>query len=101
MARTSFPIIGIGAGTSCHGQVLVIQDLLGLTDHPPRFADPVADLGTEIVRAGREWVQRVARGEIGGQRYTMREGEAQKLGIPLNEQDSKGVQPTNRPSSKP
>lgn len=92
--RTSVPIIGIGAGTSCHGQILVIQDLLGLTDHPPRFADPVADLGTEIVRAGREWVSRVARREIGGQRYTMREGEATKLGIPNSEDTREGAKPT-------
>ncbi len=100
--RTSVPVIGIGAGTSCHGQVLVIQDLLGLTDHPPRFADPVADLGTEIVRAAQEWVSRVARGEIGGQRYTMSEGEARKLGIQSDEQGSRGAGPAPmpRPSTK-
>ncbi len=32
------PVIGIGAGRSCDGQVMVINDLLGMTDHPhPRF----------------------------------------------------------------
>lgn len=25
-------------GTGCHGQVLVLQDLVGMTDQPPRFA---------------------------------------------------------------
>jgi len=85
---TNVPVIGIGAGTSCQGQILVIQDLLGLTDQPPRFADAVANLGPEIVRAGREWIQRVARSEIGGQQYTMREGETQKLGILSREQTS-------------
>ncbi|MFI4896947.1 MAG: 3-methyl-2-oxobutanoate hydroxymethyltransferase [Phycisphaerales bacterium JB059] len=89
MDATSVPIIGIGAGTDCHAQVLVVQDLLGLSDQPPRFADPVADLGSEIVRAGREWVRRVADREIGGQRYTMAEGEASKLGIPPGEQTSR------------
>jgi 3-methyl-2-oxobutanoate hydroxymethyltransferase len=72
---TQVPLIGIGAGTECHGQVLVIHDLLGLTDHPPRFAQAAASLGMAIQEAGRQWVERVARGEIGGQRYQMKPAE--------------------------
>jgi 3-methyl-2-oxobutanoate hydroxymethyltransferase len=72
LARTSVPLIGIGAGPKPHGQVLVLHDLLGLTDTPPRFADPVASLGPEVERAGREWVARVSSRRVGGQRYTMR-----------------------------
>lgn len=76
---TRAPVIGIGAGVACHGQVLVIQDLLGMSLRPPRFAKPAAALGDAITKAGQEWVQRVASREIGGERYTMREGEAQRL----------------------
>ncbi len=76
---TKVPLIGIGAGTACHGQVLVLQDLLGMTDSVPRFAEPAARLGDEIRRAGRDWVERVARRDIGGRRYTMPESEATKL----------------------
>lgn len=78
-ARTSAPLIGIGAGTACHGQILVVHDLLGLTDHPPRFAEPAAALGPEIRRAGEEWVRRVAARDLGGRRYTMREGESERF----------------------
>jgi len=76
---TRAPVIGIGAGVACHGQVLVIQDLLGMSERPPRFARPVAALGQAITDAGRQWVQLVASRDIGGERYTMREGEAQKF----------------------
>jgi 3-methyl-2-oxobutanoate hydroxymethyltransferase len=58
------PTIGIGAGPSCDGQVLVFADLLGLSDDPlPRFVRRYASLGRQIqegimafaadVRAGR------------------------------------------------
>lgn len=40
----SAPTIGIGAGPGCDGQVLVLHDLLGLTERPPRFARAYADL---------------------------------------------------------
>jgi 3-methyl-2-oxobutanoate hydroxymethyltransferase len=62
--RLRIPTIGIGAGPECDGQVLVVNDLLGLTLSPPaKFVRPYADLaGTmqqafarfrDDVRAGR------------------------------------------------
>lgn len=81
MRATSTPLIGIGAGAACHGQVLVVQDLLGMTDNPPRFAEAVADLGVRTRDAAAEWVRRVASGNIGGRRYVMEEGEAARFGI--------------------
>ena len=50
-----------------------------MTDSPPRFAEPVAAMGPMIQRAGAEWVTRVREGRIGGQRYSMKKGEADKL----------------------
>lgn len=76
MAETRVPLIGIGAGTACHGQILVVNDLVGLTDRPPRFADPVADLGPRLQGAGEEWVRRVANRQIGGRGYAMKPGES-------------------------
>ncbi|MCC5822735.1 MAG: 3-methyl-2-oxobutanoate hydroxymethyltransferase [Phycisphaerales bacterium] len=70
----SVPVIGIGAGTACHGQILVVHDLLGLTDRPPRFAEPVDTLGERIRAAGADWAERVRTDRIGGVRYSMRDG---------------------------
>lgn len=71
LGATTVPLIGIGAGTDCHGQVLVLQDLVGMSDVVPRFAEPVAKLGEAFRQAGEEWVRRVAERRIGGQRYKM------------------------------
>lgn len=47
--RAGIPTIGIGAGASCDGQVLVETDLLGLDGRfSPRFVQRYADLGTTI-----------------------------------------------------
>jgi 3-methyl-2-oxobutanoate hydroxymethyltransferase len=46
------PTIGIGAGVACDGQILVLQDLLGLNpDFHPRFARTFADIGQCVLSA--------------------------------------------------
>lgn len=65
MNATTVPLIGIGAGSAPHGQVLVLQDLLGLTDNPPPFARAIAQLGGAIQNAAETYVQMVADRRIG------------------------------------
>jgi len=57
------PTIGIGAGPHCDAQVLVITDLLGLSERtPPRFAKRYADLGQVIGEAVSRFRDEVAAG---------------------------------------
>ena len=57
------PTIGIGAGPHCDGQVLVIQDLLGLNpDHVAKFVREYAKLGEAIEAAARRFDQDVRDG---------------------------------------
>lgn len=77
LEETSVPLIGIGAGPACHGQVLVLQDLLGMTDRPPVFAQPAANLGAEIQKAAEEWVRRVSSRNVSAHRFEMK-GDAGK-----------------------
>jgi len=51
-ASVRVPTIGIGAGAGCDGQILVLQDLLGMnTDFRPKFARPFSDGARNILDA--------------------------------------------------
>lgn len=59
------PTIGIGAGPDCDGQILVLNDLLGLSfDQTPKFARKYANLGEVIADAVRGYCQDVRRGDF-------------------------------------
>jgi 3-methyl-2-oxobutanoate hydroxymethyltransferase len=53
------PTIGIGAGVGCDGQVLVMHDMLGLSDWTPSFVKQYADLGAQASQAARRFVEEV------------------------------------------
>ncbi|MGH7610129.1 MAG: 3-methyl-2-oxobutanoate hydroxymethyltransferase [Candidatus Dormibacteria bacterium] len=62
-SSTALPVIGIGAGPGCDGQVLVVHDLLGLTVGPvPHFVKPFADLGPQMAAAARRFREEVESG---------------------------------------
>ncbi len=73
--RSRLPVVGCGAGPACHGQIVVLQDLLGLTDWQPAFATPTARIGDAIVKAASTWCQRVDGGDLGPHPYSMSDEE--------------------------
>ncbi len=61
----SIPTIGIGAGPSCDGQVLVLYDLLGLFDQfVPKFVKPYAHLKADALQALRRYREEVEQGKF-------------------------------------
>jgi len=61
------PTIGIGAGPSTDGQVLVFHDMLGLTTgKAPKFVKRYANLAEEIARAATEYAEDVRTGKFPG-----------------------------------
>jgi 3-methyl-2-oxobutanoate hydroxymethyltransferase len=62
-ASLKIPTIGIGAGAGCDGQILVVQDMLGMfNDLRPRFVKQFAELGPEIVLAVEAYSKEVREG---------------------------------------
>lgn len=59
------PTIGIGAGPHCDGQVLVVYDMLGLTeDFKPRFVRRYAELAEILRGAFQQYIYDVKRGKF-------------------------------------
>ena len=57
--NVSVPTIGIGASKYCDGQILVINDLLGLSDFYPRFVKQYSNLKTVIEKSVKNYVKDV------------------------------------------
>ncbi|MDF0529943.1 3-methyl-2-oxobutanoate hydroxymethyltransferase [Tsukamurella sp. 8F] len=67
----SIPTIGIGAGLDCDGQVLVWQDMAGLSrGRVARFVKRYADVGDQLERAAAQYVADVASGAFPGEEHS-------------------------------
>jgi 3-methyl-2-oxobutanoate hydroxymethyltransferase len=60
------PVIGIGAGSGCDGQVLVMHDMLGLGDGLPKFVEDFMAGAATVQRAFESFVLAVREGRFPG-----------------------------------
>jgi 3-methyl-2-oxobutanoate hydroxymethyltransferase len=60
--RLTIPTIGIGAGSGCDGQVLVIHDVFGLSDRVPKLAKKYAGVGDMMRQAVTQYYSEVKTG---------------------------------------
>ena len=78
----SVPVIGIGSGVNCDGQVLVVQDLLGMYDKiKPKFAKRYMNLSEDIVKSLGDYRKDVETGAFPTKEnsFSMNEEELKKL----------------------
>ncbi|MDH5697884.1 MAG: 3-methyl-2-oxobutanoate hydroxymethyltransferase [Nitrosopumilus sp.] len=76
------PVIGIGSGVNCDGQVLVVQDLLGMYDKiKPKFAKRYMNLSEDIVRSLEDYKKDVQSGQFPTKEnsFSMNDEELKKL----------------------
>ena len=74
--RGAIPTIGIGASVACDGQILVLEDMLGLSPRVPKFVKRYGDLGPGIEKAVADYAAEVrARSLPGPRAYLSDEGQ--------------------------
>ncbi|MBI1916946.1 MAG: 3-methyl-2-oxobutanoate hydroxymethyltransferase, partial [Planctomycetes bacterium] len=79
-AAVAVPTIGIGGSPACDGQILVIDDMLGLfTEFTPRFVKRYRELGAEIRAAAREYAEDVRAGRFPAAEHTYASPRRQAL----------------------
>ena len=64
------PTIGIGAGPGCDAQVLIIHDLLGITEKPPKLAKAYANVRQTMTEAVEAFVKDVEAGTFPDEDHT-------------------------------
>jgi 3-methyl-2-oxobutanoate hydroxymethyltransferase len=78
-ASVSVPTIGIGAGPACDGQVLVMQDMLGMiANFSPKFLKKYADLHTTITESVKNYIEDVQSGSFPTEEHSFSSGQKVK-----------------------
>lgn len=70
--QVAIPTIGIGASAECDGQILVLEDMLGLNAWVPKFVKVYGDLGPAIENAVRQYAEEVTSGAFPAPEQTYR-----------------------------
>jgi 3-methyl-2-oxobutanoate hydroxymethyltransferase len=68
------PTIGIGASSTCDGQVLVTEDMLGMFERTPRFVKRFDDLAARISEAAAAYAGEVRSRNFPGEEQIYRSG---------------------------
>ncbi|HLK01965.1 MAG TPA: 3-methyl-2-oxobutanoate hydroxymethyltransferase [Streptosporangiaceae bacterium] len=68
----SIPVIGIGAGLACDAQVLVWQDMAGLSPRTPKFVKRYADMAGLLRQAATSFAEDVAGGAFPAEEHSYR-----------------------------
>jgi 3-methyl-2-oxobutanoate hydroxymethyltransferase len=66
----SIPTIGIGASANCDGQILVMEDMLGLSPRVPKFVREFGAIGAAIEGAIRSYSEEVRSGRFPTEEHT-------------------------------
>lgn len=65
------PTVGIGSGADCDGQVLVVNDMIGLTPEPlPKFVKKYAEVAETISDSTKKYVEDVKKGTFPSQEHS-------------------------------
>ena len=63
--QANIPILGIGAGSYTHGQLLIFADMVGyFDDFTPKFVKKYGDVGGELLRAFTAYAEEVRNGSF-------------------------------------
>jgi 3-methyl-2-oxobutanoate hydroxymethyltransferase len=69
--RLSIPVIGIGAGKFCDGQVLVFHDIMGLyTGKRPKFVKQYAQARDEMLKGINDYISEVKQGSFPDEKHS-------------------------------
>ncbi len=81
--KLSIPVLGIGAGSYTHGQLLIYADMVGYYDNfTPKFVKKYAEIGKELERAFSEYAADVKAGRFpidGTHTYKISDEERAKI----------------------
>jgi 3-methyl-2-oxobutanoate hydroxymethyltransferase len=81
--RANIPVLGIGAGSYTHGQLLIYADMVGLyDDFTPKFVKKYANVGETLLQAFSEYAKEVRQGHFpvdSEHAYKMKEEEISQL----------------------
>ncbi|SDE47133.1 3-methyl-2-oxobutanoate hydroxymethyltransferase [Sporomusa acidovorans] len=81
--RAGIPILGIGAGSYTHGQLLIYADMVGMYDNfTPKFVKKYANVGEVLTNAFKEYTEEVRKGQFPNDdehTYKMSEAEVKEF----------------------